>query len=146
VSKAFTREDDAIPAPPVRRRRIPVPAGVPNYITAAGAAALRAELAQLDPSAPNADLRIQDLAEHLACAEVVEPDPAADRVRFGSQVEVEDDAGRRLGYRIVGALEADPKQHAVFWQSPIARALLGARVGDAIALPTGEVVVTAITS
>lgn len=146
MSKAFTREDDAIPAPPVRRRRVPVPAGVPNYLTAAGAAALRAELAQLDPSEPDADLRIQELAEHLACAEVVEADPAPDRVRFGSRVEARDDGGRGVRYQIVGALEADPKQHAVFWQSPIARALLGARVGDAIALPTGEVVVTAITS
>jgi len=37
VSKAFTKEDDDAPVVAVRRRRVPVPDGVPNYLTAAGA-------------------------------------------------------------------------------------------------------------
>jgi len=143
VSKAFTREDDAAPVAPVLRRRIAVPEGVPNYVTAAGARALRAELDRLGATAGDA-IRIQELAEHLACAEIVEPGAPSDRARFGSEVVTVDGAGRRVRYRIVGAIEADPKQHAVSWQSPIARALLGARVGDAVALPGGEVEVVEI--
>lgn len=136
VSKAFTREDDAPTAPPPARRRVPIPEGAPNYITADGARALRAELA----SGGDGD-RIQDIADHLACAEIVVP-VHADQVRFGSTVETSH--GTR--YRIVGAIEADPKQHAVFWQSPIARALLGARVGDEVRLPSGVVEIVSITS
>lgn len=128
VSKAFTREDDAVPAGPVKRRRVPLPDGVPNYITADGARTLRAELA-----AGGDEVRMQELAEHLACAEIVEPGPA-DRVRFGSTAVTS--SGAR--YRIVGAIEADPKHHAVSWQSPVAKALLGARVGDEVALPSGS--------
>jgi transcription elongation factor GreB len=136
VSKAFTREeDDAVPVVPVKRRGVPVPDGVPNYITAAGAQALRAELA-----AGGDEVRMQELAEHLASAEIVEP-ADTDQVRFGSTVETS--TGAR--YRIVGAIEADPKQHAVSWQTPIARALLGAKVGDDVTLPTGEVQIVAIS-
>lgn len=137
MSKAFTREDDAVPVAPVKRRGVPVPDGAPNYITAEGARALRAELA-----AGGDEVRMQELAEHLACAEIVEPDVAPDRVRFGSTAVTS--SGAR--YRIVGAIEADPKRHAVNWQSPVALALLGARVGDAIVLPGGtEVEIVAIS-
>jgi transcription elongation GreA/GreB family factor len=135
VSKAFTREDDAVPAPLVTRRRVAIPDGVPNYVTAQGARALRAELA-----AGGDEVRMHEVAEHLACAEIVEPDAASDRVRFGSTAVTS--SGVR--YRIVGAIEADPRHFAVFWQSPVARALLGARVGDEVALPGGVVEIIAI--
>jgi len=145
VSKAFTKEDDDAPVAAVRRRRIPVPDGAPNYLTAAGARTLRAELAQLVAEPAN-EIRAQELAEHLATAEIVEPDAAAmDRVRFGSAVTIEDAAGEHVRYRIVGVLEADPRGHAVSWQSPVARALLGAQVGDRVTLPrVGEVEIVAI--
>ena len=57
---------------------------------------------------------------------------------------VVDDAGRRQTYRIVGAIEAAPREGAISWQSPIAEALQAARVGDTVALPRGEVEVVAI--
>jgi Transcription elongation factor, GreA/GreB, C-term len=122
VSKAFTREDDdAVPVAPVKRRKVAIPDGVPNYITADGAIALRAELA----AASGDEIRMQELAEHLASAELVQPQ-ATDQVRFGSTIETS--TGAR--YRIVGAIEADPKRGLISWQSPLARKLLGARVGD----------------
>ncbi|HET9989793.1 MAG TPA: GreA/GreB family elongation factor [Kofleriaceae bacterium] len=135
MSKAFTKEDDDAPPVAVRRRRVPVPEGVPNYLTAAGARVLREELSALS-AAPNresdADVRIQELSEHLASAEVVEP-AVADRARFGSTVELDD--GTR--YQIVGVLEADPQAGKLSWLSPLAKRLLGARVGDTIDLPRG---------
>ena len=53
---------------------------------------------------------------------------AGDRVRFGSTVEL----SNNTRYRIVGAIEADAKRGAINWQSPLARKLLGARVGDEV--------------
>jgi transcription elongation factor GreB len=145
VSKAFTRESDDAPDAPVVRRGVPVPVDVPNYVTADGARALRAELDTLSHGARDPDVlaRIHELTEHLETAQVVEP-ADGDRVAFGATVTVaDDDGGARTDYRIVGAIESSPRQGAISWQSPLARALLGARVGDTVALPrdrTAEVV------
>lgn len=141
MSKAFTKEDDGAPTPPARRRGVPVPE--PNFVTAAGLAAARAELEQLARGAGDPD-RIRELADHLATAQVVEP-AARDVVGLGAEVTVEDPSGKRTTYRLVGAIEADPKRGWLSWQTPIANALWGARVGDAVELPRGgEVEVVAI--
>lgn len=137
MSKAFTREDDDAPETPVRRRGVPVP--VPNIVTAAGLRALRSEL-ERGPS----DERARELAAHLATAETVEPTDH-EVVGFGATVTVADDAGRQRRYRIVGAIEASPGDGAINWQSPIARALFDARVGETVSLPKGDVEVVAIT-
>lgn len=142
MSKAFTKEDDEVPPAPVRRRRVPVPEGVPNYMTVAGARVLRDELTALSAAAerePDADVRIQELSEHLATAELVEPAPS-ERARFGSTIELDD--GSR--YQIVGVLEADPLAGKLSWLSPLAKKLLGARVGDTVDLPRGEAEVVKI--
>jgi transcription elongation GreA/GreB family factor len=135
VSKAFTREDDA-PEVPVRRLGVPVP--VPNYVTADGLRVLREELERTpDPE------RARELADHLHTAETVEPGDR-DSVGFGATVTVEDVDGHRARYRIVGAIEASPREGAISWQSPIARSLLDARVGDTVSLPRGDVEVVSI--
>lgn len=142
VSKAFTKEDDDVPQVTVRRRRVPVPEGVPNYLTVAGARVLREELSALSAAPqrePDADVRVQELSEHLATAELVEPAPS-ERARFGSTVELDD--GTR--YQIVGVLEADPQAGKPSWLSPLAKKLLGAQVGDTVELPRGEFEVVAI--
>jgi transcription elongation GreA/GreB family factor len=136
VSKAFTREDDDAPEPPVRRLGLPVP--VPNPVTPAGLRALRAEL----EAGPPAE-RANELALHLATAQPLEP---GDRtvVGFGATVTVVDEAGRRHRNRLVGAIEAAPRDGAISWQSPIASALADARVGDTVTLPRGDVEIVAI--
>jgi transcription elongation factor GreB len=140
VSKAFTKEDEGAPPPPVRRRGAPVPD--PNFVTPEGARAARAELDALVRNGGDED-RIRELNEHLATAQVVEP---ADRevVGLGASVTVEDEDGKQVTYRLVGAIEADTKRGWLSWQTPIANALWGARVGDAVDLPKGEVEVVAI--
>jgi transcription elongation GreA/GreB family factor len=65
-------------------------------------------------------------------------------VGFGASVTVEDAEGQRARYRIVGAIESSPRDGAISWQSPVARSLFGARVGDTVALPRGEVTIVAI--
>lgn len=149
MSKAFTREDDGADIP--RPAPLPLlPPGVKNFLTpegrdrlyaelnqwhaeravlAEGALAdreLRAELAQLDQ-------RMNQRQLSLATAEVV---PAAipphDFVRFGSTVTVRNNRGAEDTYRIVGAEEADFSRHEISWQSPLAAALLKARLGQKI--------------
>ncbi len=141
MSKAFTKEDDDAPVPSARRRGVPVP--VPNFMTAAGVQAARAELERLGREAGDPD-RIRELSDHLATAQVVAPEDR-DVVGLGAAVTVEDESGKRTTYRLVGAIEADPKRGRLSWQTPIANALWGARVGDAIELPRGgEVQIVAI--
>jgi transcription elongation factor GreB len=139
VSKAFTKEDADIPEPPMRKRGVPVP--VPNIVTPAGLAAIRAEHDELGRTGGDPD-RIRELADHLATAQTVEPDREV--VNVGARVTVEDEDGKRTTYAIVGAIEADAKRGMVSWQSPIAQALWGARVGDSVTLPRGEGEIVAI--
>ena len=81
--------------------------------------------------------KIHELVEHLQTAEVVEPTDR-ERVGFGATVTVEDERGTRTRYRIVGAIEAAPREGAISWQSPIANALCDATVGDSVSLPRGD--------
>jgi len=142
VSKAFTKEDADVPEAPRRRLGIPVPEL--NYVTPAGLAAARAELDELSRTAADPD-RIRELTDHLATARPIEPtDPREAGV--GATVVVEAEDGTRTTYRIVGAIEAEPRRGALGWQSPIAQALFGAREGDRVVLPRGdEVEVVSVT-
>ena len=142
MSRAFTKEIDDAPAERIHRLGVPVPDL--NFVTPAGLAAAKAELEELVRSSGDPD-RIRELTEHLATAQPLEP---SDRevVGIGARVTVEDEDGNRMTYRIVGAIEADAKQRALSWQSPVAQALWGARVGDTCTLPRGgEVEVVDVT-
>jgi transcription elongation factor GreB len=68
------------------------------------------------------------------------PAVADDAVRFGATVQVRERSGETTSYRIVGADETDLDQNWVSWLSPIAKALLNARVGQSVRLklPGGE--------
>lgn len=131
MSRAFTKEVDDAPVAATKKLGAPVPD--PNYVTAAGLAAARAEL----ETTTDADRR-RELAEHLATAQVLEPTDRGE-VGLGARVTVDG-----ATYELVGAIEADPKRGRVFWQSPIGRALWRCRVGDTVKLPRGEFEITAI--
>jgi transcription elongation GreA/GreB family factor len=134
VSRAFTKEVDDAPAERVRRLGVPVPEL--NFVTPAGLAAARAELDELIRTHGDPD-RIRELTDHLATAHALEPSDR-DQVGIGATVVVEADDGRRWTFKIVGAIEADPRRGALGWQSPIAQALWGAHVGDTAVLPRGD--------
>src|SRR5277367_2291361 len=87
------------------------------------------------------DRRIRFLTKRLEAAEIVDPaGQKTDRVRFGARVRVSDEEGRERVYRIVGIDETDPSKGEVSWISPVARALLNAKIGDVVTLktPRGE--------
>jgi transcription elongation GreA/GreB family factor len=118
----------------MRKRGVPVPD--PNFVTPTGARAARAELEQLIRSAGDPD-RIRELTEHLATAQEIGP-ADANVVGLGASVTIEDEAGKRTTYKLVGAIEADTKRGWLSWQTPIANALWDLRVGDTAQLPRGD--------
>ena len=56
----------------------------------------------------------------------------ADTVLFGATVNVEDDAGIMQEFTIVGEDEADIAANKVSWVSPLAKALLGHKIGETV--------------
>ncbi|MDR1708933.1 MAG: transcription elongation factor GreB [Candidatus Accumulibacter sp.] len=81
------------------------------------------------------DRRIRFLTKRMDLAEVV--DPAArrenlDQIFFGATVTLCDERGEEQTYRIVGVDETDFARGRISWISPLARALLRAREGDAV--------------
>ena len=85
------------------------------------------------------DRRIRFLIKRMEIAEVVDSrgqDQDQDQVFFGATVSVRDSAGAVRDLAIVGMDEVDPSRGRVSWISPVARALLKARVGDSVSLRT----------
>jgi transcription elongation GreA/GreB family factor len=148
MSRAFVKET-AESAPPPER----MVSDGPNLVTAAGLRAIEAEVARLEDALKNnpeslvketleRDLRYWRHAK--ASAQVVAPS-ADDAVAFGSRVTLKR-AGREQTFQIVGEDEADPARGLLNFRSPLAAALIGARVGDVLeaAAPLGEIAILKI--
>ena len=159
MSKAFTRESDDAPEPPPRPRATsPLPPGAKNYLTADGARRMQAQLDQLtqierpkltaaleDPETrrrlQSLDQQVHYLHQTLGTAVVVTPPTAPwEQVRFGATVTVRSSRSEETRYRIVGIDETDADRDWVSWLSPVARALLNARLGEHVRFkfPSGE--------
>jgi transcription elongation factor GreA len=76
--------------------------------------------------------RIGNLNDWIARAEVIDPSKlGGDKVVFGATVMLRDqESDKEVTYRLVGELEADLKKRWISVTSPVARALIGKRVGD----------------
>src|SRR6476661_2760692 len=88
------------------------------------------------------DRRLSHLSRIMKAARVVDPaeQSARDQVRFGATVELADEDDQRRLLMIVGDDETDAGAGRIGWSAPIARALVGARIGDerTVRLPSGE--------
>ncbi len=87
------------------------------------------------------DRRMRFLAGRLKNVQVVDPArQSSDRVLFGAFVDVEDEDGKATAWQIVGEDETDPAHGRISWKSPLGRALLNKREGDAVNVkrPSGE--------
>ena len=144
MSRAHVRETDGdepedLPELPLSTQ--------PNYVTPRGLALLlrrhaerERELASLKADASNVRQRraqiereLRWLAARIASAQPIDTmGRGGDRVAFGAQVGVLDEDGRASRYRIVGEDEADPEAGRISWISPLARALIGARIGEIV--------------
>jgi transcription elongation factor GreB len=88
------------------------------------------------------DRRLSHLARIMKAAQVVDParQENRDQVRFGATVELADEDDNRRTLTIVGDDETDAAAGKIGWSAPLARALVGARIGDEriVRLPAGE--------
>jgi transcription elongation GreA/GreB family factor len=148
MSRAFVNEDAGSDRPDLPER--PVPPG-PIPVTPQGLARLQAQLRdaraglarlkarpdrldKLPEAAAERDIRW--LEARLQAAVVI--DPAThdlSKVAFGLAVTVVDDTGVETTYQITGEDQADATRHRIAPTSPLARALLGAAVGDLVTWP-----------
>jgi len=78
--------------------------------------------------------RINELEDLIARAEVIDVSKLnGDKIKFGATVVLlDEDTEEEKTYQIVGDQEADVKSGRISISSPIARALIGKQVGDAI--------------
>jgi len=78
------------------------------------------------------EARISDIEAKLANAQIIDPKllDADGRCVFGATVDVEDGAGEKSTWQIVGEDEADIKENRISVSSPIARGLIGKEAGE----------------
>lgn len=84
--------------------------------------------------------RVQTIEGQLRNAIIIEENGHGDKVDIGSTVTVAEDGANEETYQIVGSAEADPLAGKISNESPIGRALLGAKKGDQVRAetPSGE--------
>ena len=134
----------------------------PTYLTAEGAARLKAELKeltgpkreelsarlraaiQMGDLSENADYikakedqgflegRIQELEYLLGNAVIIENDGNKDVVSVGSHVTIQEEDFPEETYHLVGPTEADPSKGMISHESPIGKALMDHKVGDTV--------------
>jgi len=149
MSRAFTKEsaDDLVAGELPER---PVPAH-PNYVTPRGLEQLQARARELQESherlaGASADedseakrkLREVERDQRYVTAQLeraVMVDPAGqprDEVHFGATVKIVDEDDKAHRFTIVGDDEADVAGGMISWASPLAKAMMGAKVGDTV--------------
>ena len=151
MSRAFVNEDSFVqqlPDRPISKH--------PNLVTERGLALIEKQLEAVRREYGEAqavgdretlakagrDLRYWNARR--STAQVRAPEPATGAVQFGSKVTIARDDGRTESFRIVGEDEAEPARGSVSYVSPLARALLGRRVGDTVAAGKDEAEITAV--
>lgn len=174
MSKAFTKESDGGDDDGPDDEPDALPAGMKNYMTPTGFAALQAELRFLlreerpriveivSWAAGNGDRsengdylynkkrlreidrRVRYLQKRIDSAEIVDPrqQQGLEQVFFGATVTYVREDDTELTVTLVGVDEADLSVGKINWLSPVARALLKARVGDNVDIRLAERVET----
>ncbi len=156
MSRAFVKEsDDDLAAGELPERPL---AAHPNYVTPRGLEQLQSRVRELqekherlsalsaEDSAAKQQLREVERDQRYFNAQLeraVVVDPAGqpqDEVHFGAIVEIADEDGKAHRFSIVGDDEADVAGGKISWASPLAAAMMGARVGDTVKWrrPAGE--------
>ena len=81
--------------------------------------------------------RIMELEEIVGAAEAIDPATlSGSNVKFGAHVTlVDEETEKESSYQIVGVHEADIKASRLSISSPLAKALIGKKVGDTVSVP-----------
>jgi transcription elongation GreA/GreB family factor len=153
MSSAFVKEQDdnfveELPDRPISKH--------PNDVTEAGLALIeqalekaRAEVAAAQEAGDRNELArakrdMRYWMARQATAHVVRPPTDRSVVHFASTVTIVRDDGRRQTFRIVGEDEADPSKGSISHVAPLARSLLGKKVGDTVSAGQGSAEIVSI--
>lgn len=154
MSRAFVHdvdgEPESLPERPVSER--------PNLVTAEGMRQIEEHLRELDSQRQHAKSG-EDAAElarierdlryfnrRRASAQLVEPQPHPQAVRFGVRVRLRRHDGGEIAYRLVGEDEAEPNRGLLSWASPLAQTLLGKEVGETVSFQGAKLEIAEIES
>lgn len=142
MSRAFTNEEnnetslvDIGERPVSEHRNLVTPEGLAQID--AHVLRLREEFARAEADADREKMALvsRDLRYWNARrenAELSEPEPNSDVVRFGMSVTIEDEDGSSKTWRIVGEDEADAAHGTISHAAPLAQALFGRKKGDTV--------------
>jgi transcription elongation GreA/GreB family factor len=146
VSRAFIKETDDRPEELLERRV----STHSNLVTREGLASIEKHLAAATLAQGAAHSAGDDAALARAARDVrywqsrrhsarLMPEPRADgTIQFGHTVTIRRGDGRQQTFRIVGEDEAEPRGGRISYMSPLARALLESRMGDAVRIGSSE--------
>ena len=162
MSRAFVKEgDDDLIAGELPERPLP---SHTNYVTSRGLELLQSRAGELSEQHDRVKQQVEDDSGAKQKLREIERDlryfnaqleratlvdtagQPHDAVRFGAIVRIEDDEGIQHEFNIVGDDEADVAEGRISWASPLARALIGARVGDTVTWrrPAGDAQVSIV--
>jgi transcription elongation GreA/GreB family factor len=146
MSRAFVKEpDEGAPDEGLPERQI---SDHPNYVTPAGLRQLEAKVGELETRRlelldaeddvsreqlvyVDRDLRYYTARLESAIPVAMERQPRR-KVAFGAAVTVSREGGERQTFTVVGEDEADLKEGKISYVSPLAEALMDARVGKTV--------------
>ena len=148
MSRAFVKEsDDDLTAGELPERPLALHA---NYVTPRGLELLQARVRSLaeqheqlkreSPDDSDAKQKVREIERDLRyfraqlerAAVVDTANQPREEVHFGALVKIEDEEGKTHEFTIVGDDEADVAAGKISWASPLAHAMMGAKVGDTV--------------
>jgi len=162
MSRAFVKEsDDDLSAGELPERPLPVHV---NYVTPKGLELLQARVRELSERHEQFKRMVDEDSEAKQKVREIDRDlryfraqleratlvdtanQPREQVHFGALVKLEDEEGVEQTFTIVGDDEADVASGKISWASPLARAMIGARVGDTVVWhrPAGQAEVTIV--
>lgn len=152
MSRGFVKEEDQEEAPLIPPRAA-LPPGVNNYVTPKGYDALLAEKKALETEQKELphnneterrrasmviDGKLKLLNERIASARIIHLNKQPqEEVRFGATVHFTK-GKQSLTFQIVGVDEADVQQKKIAFTAPIAKALIGKKVGETALFKRGN--------
>lgn len=146
MSVAFRRESDEEHLEP--RFELPIPPG-PNLVTSRGLALIEARNAELeaqlatDLTDDNRKSVLRDARywRHQLASAQIAPIPDGETVGIGTHVTISRGGVERT-LEVVGHDEADPAHDRIAFSAPLARALLGAEIGEEVEFPGPSQILT----
>lgn len=156
MSRAFVRETDGAEVPQDLPER-PV-SSHPNFVTARGLHQIEDHIRELEAAREErkrsedkdalgrVDRELRYWQQRKSTAKLVEPEATPTKARFGVRVTLQLEDGVERSYTLVGEDEADPARGTISYISPIAQALIGRELGDAVNLQGQRAEITALNS